>query len=177
MEIRRPRGRSRALLPGLVAILAVVLAAGCGAASPSSPVVTTSSPVPAASASSPTAVATTPTATASVPASSSPSTPAAVATPTAVPRWTTAQVNQFVAAYNAGNIATVENAGIACFLAVVQFRDPAQLALDYVAVAWKPPVLPQGQVKQALEAKYGQALGLQIYNAWSPGAVNWGCSH
>jgi len=100
-----------------------------------------------------------------------------VSIPTAVPRWTTAQVNQFVAAYNVGNIATVENAGIACFLAVVQFRDPAQLALDYVAVAWKPPVLAQSQVKQALVAKYGQVLGLQVYNSWSPGAVNWGCSH
>jgi hypothetical protein len=35
--------------------------------------------------------------------------------------------------------------------------------------------MSQGALKQALEAKYGQALGTQVFESWSPGAYNWGC--
>jgi hypothetical protein len=79
-----------------------------------------------------------------------------------------------VAAYNA-DIAHLSHVALACLTTVVPYREPADLALDYVAVAWKGAPLSQAGLAQALEARYGATMGAEVLNSWSPGSVNWSC--
>ena len=176
MQFQQSNGRARAVGVFASAAMATTLAA-CGGSSSSA-----ASPRPAAASSSaPAAQTATPTSAASSGPTSTPtlpttSAPTASSSSTALPpTWTGAQKSQFIAAFDA-DAANLGNATIACFMAVVPFREAAPLALDYVAVAWKGPLMPQDQLKQALVAKYGQTMGTQVFDAWSPGgALNWGC--
>ena len=89
------------------------------------------------------------------------------------PQWTQDQINTFEAAWNGDS--ALRNAPLACFMAVVPKSIPANLALDYVSVAWVDPAPSDSQISQGLVTKYGQSEGMAAYNAWS--RSNWGCGN
>ncbi len=102
----------------------------------------------------------TPSATATQPATSSPP----------LPGWTTAQLNQFNAAYDKDS-ANLGNTTLACIMAALPNKISPEEALRYVSVAWvnPPPLLVQ--IRATLIAKYGQ-IGATTFADWAATGAN-----